>query len=273
MLKNREKTLILILILLCYFTENNLVLAQTYLKKEFLNKPPQLTFEENSSPVDILNSFLGLPFRVDGVISDQGYWTTWQDPEKKLNSPGLNCSGFTISAARYILNDNFPLQTIKRDLFDNSDPKAKCGQDWDFGLDIILNLAISTPNQFRLFPAPEPASTISYSLNQNGRPVGWGIDLHSPNFPEILSQFKPNHLYYFVFSKPDRRFKCGLSYYHVGLILPEDNGDLWLYQSTAKAGIHRINLNNPKSLATLRHFFPKVKNGGERRAFFIEIDL
>jgi len=273
MLKKLEKTLILFLTIFFYFSENSLVLAKSFLEKDSLIKPPELSWGEDSNPLGILNSFLGLPFRIDGVISDQGYWTTWQNPEKKLNSPGLNCSGFTISAARYILNDNFPLQTLKRDLFNNSDSQAKCGEDWDFGLDIILNLATSSPNQFRLLPNPEPASTVSYSINQNGRPVGWGIDLHSPELPEILSRFKINHLYYFVFSKPDRRFPCGLSYYHAGIILPDDNGALWLYQSTARAGVHRINLNNPKNLATLRRFFPPVKNGGERRAFFIEIKL
>ncbi|MDR2141115.1 MAG: hypothetical protein LBR11_04880 [Deltaproteobacteria bacterium] len=227
---------------------------------------PGLNLPERAGPGEILAAFLGLPFRVDGVISDQGTWSTWADPRRTFTSPGLNCSGLVASAGRYLLGVNLALADLKKDRQGDSGPESPLGQDWDFGLDVALNLA---EGHFLRY-LPEPL-TPALSLNQAKKPVGWGLDIHSPEFLGLLGELNPERWYIFVISKPDRRFKGGLSYYHLGLGLVGPNGEIWLHHVTAKAGSHRLNLANKTALATFRRYFPPPRNGGERRILFLEL--
>jgi hypothetical protein len=214
-----------------------------------------------------LGAFLGQPFRFDGVVNDDGAWSTWDNPDVALRSPGLNCSGFVAAATRFLFDKNLLINDIRRDREGNSGPEAPHGRDWDFGLDVILNLA---EGHFLRY-LPEPV-TPTLTANQAGRPVGWGVDIHSAQLEEMLLQLNPDRLYLFAISKPDRRFKGGLSYYHVGIILAPKADEVWLYHATKNAGVHRLNLAKPASLATFRRYFPQVKNGGERRILFLELE-
>ena len=102
-----------------------------------------------------------------------------------------------------------------------------------------------------------------------GRALGWGVDLHSPEFEELLAQIRPGDFAFFCFSRPDGRFPAGVSYYHVGLIVPEPP-HLWLYHSTLGAATHRVDLAVPGRLARFRGQFPPPPRG-ERRVFMIEV--
>jgi hypothetical protein len=155
---------------------------------------------------------------------------------------------------------------LRRDRQGDSGPDSPWGRDWDFGLDVALNLA---EGHFLRY-LPEPVAP-SLALNAANRPVGWGLDIHSPELLGLLGEFSPGRLYLFVVSKPDRRFKGGLSYYHLGLALAEEDGGVWLYHATSKAGVHRFNLAKPPGLSAFRRNFPRVKNGGERRILFLEL--
>jgi hypothetical protein len=108
-------------------------------------------------------------------------------------------------------------------------------------------------------PALEPIGS--------GRALGWGTDLHGPEFENLLAQIRP--FAFFCLSKPDRRFPAGVSYYHVGLIVPEPP-HIWLYHSTEGRAVHRINLADPGQLARFRRQFPPPARG-ERRIFMIEV--
>ncbi|MDR2405789.1 MAG: hypothetical protein LBE27_05405 [Deltaproteobacteria bacterium] len=212
---------------------------------------------------DLLQPFLGLPYRVDGTVSDEGYWTLWAQTERHFKTPGLNCSGFLISAARLLLRENFPLSMAKNDFFRDSGPSSPWGEDWDFGLDVALNLAgWNSP----MLPAVTGPTLIT---NEYGRKTGLGVNIHSPDFQPLIESLKPNSIYFFAISKPDRRFASGLSYYHNGLVLVKENSAN-MYHATRRAGVHRLDLKNPKSLASFRANFPQVKNKGERRILFVE---
>ncbi|MDR1083576.1 MAG: hypothetical protein LBP22_01660 [Deltaproteobacteria bacterium] len=229
-------------------------------------RPIGLKLPESADSVSVLASFLGLPFRFDGVVSDEGAWTTWQNPGKALATPGLNCSGFVAAAGRFLLNRNLRLDDLRRDRESNSGAGSDQGFDWDFGLDVVLNLAEG--HFLRYLPQPA-VPTLTY--NEAGQPLGWGLDIHSHRLEEVLRLFQPGRIYLFAISKPDRRFAGGLSYYHVGIVMPEATGEIWLYHATKNAGVHRLNLASPKSLATFRRYFPKVRSG-ERRIQFLELD-
>ncbi|MDR1921393.1 MAG: hypothetical protein LBS31_06585, partial [Candidatus Adiutrix sp.] len=188
-------------------------------------------------------------------------------PEKALQTPGFNCSGFVVAAAARLAGRNFDLTAVSRDRRGDSSPGAALGQDWDFGLDLILNLTEDLPRRF-LPPINEALAPPLFAYAP-GLAAGLGVDLHSPLFEKHLHELQPGRFAFFVFSKPDRRFPAGVSYYHVGLIIPESPEAIWLYHSTAGARTHRFNLAAAGDLARLRRYFPPTKSG-ERRVLMIE---
>ncbi len=219
---------------------------------------------------ELLAPFLGVPFRADGATDSLGRWVTFQQPQVTTSTAGFNCSGFTVAAARKIFNRNFDLMTSIYDRKGDSGFGAPFGQDWDFGLDLILNLAQDYPHRYLPEP-PDRNATPVLEGDDDGRPLGWGVDIHQAAFLELLAQLKEGSVSFFVLSRPDRRFPIGLSYYHVGLILSEPP-DLWLYHTTLGAKTNRVNLGTPAGIARFRRDFKRLTNG-ERRIFLVEIDL
>ncbi|MDR2338896.1 MAG: hypothetical protein LBF40_02000 [Deltaproteobacteria bacterium] len=200
---------------------------------------------------------------MDGTVSETGEWTLWAKPEKTFKSPGLNCSGFLLAASRFLLGRDFTIDMAKNDFFGDSGKGSPWGEDWDFGLDVALNLA------GRDSPTVPPVGGHTAVSDPNGRPMGLGADIHGDGLLEALAALKPGALYFFAISKPDRRFPVGVSYYHNGIMLP-DGGRAMLYHSTKRVGVHRLDLMNPNSLATFRKSFPPIKGKGERRILFVE---
>ncbi len=218
---------------------------------------------------EALDELLGIAYREDGAQDTAGRWVTFNEPERVFKSPGLNCSGFTVAAARRLLGRNFTLAEASRDRLGDSGPAAAWGQDWDFGLDLILNLSEGRPRRF--LPEPYEPHKPAFEPLSPRRSLGLGLSLHSPELEGLLAELRPERLAFFVISRPDGRFPAGLSYYHVGLVGPE--GDkIWLYHATGKLGTHRINLADPAALARLRRQFPALSQGRERRIFLIEFE-
>ncbi|UQZ89986.1 hypothetical protein C4J81_12540 [Deltaproteobacteria bacterium Smac51] len=216
-----------------------------------------------------LEKFIGVPFRVDGALNLAGQWVTFNQPETPLKGPGFNCSGFTVAAARELLGEDFPLNTVGADRQGDSGPGSPLGHDWDFGLDLILNLSQNHP---RRFLPPQPVTDADqpplFPLRP-GRALGWGLDIQSPELEGLLRQLRPGHFAFFVFSKPSGHFPAGVSYYHVGIIIP-DNSGIWLYHTTRQSRTYRLNLGDPAGMSRLRRSFPAIK-GGERRVFMVEV--
>jgi hypothetical protein len=231
--------------------------AQPYLFPGPPPVPPKITISEGAGPSDILAAFLGVPYRADGAVSDDGRWIAWASPEKTLKSPGFNCSGFVVAAVRHLTGLNLPLEMASFDRDGDSGPQAPLGADWDFGLDLIMNLA--PPASLKPYPMVPKLSE-----GPSGRPVGWGADIHSEEFVEILRALDPGKIHLIAISKPDRRFKGGLSYYHVAIIYHDDQGRPFIYQATGKAGVHRVDLSTQAGVATIRRYFPAIAGGGRR---------
>ena len=214
-----------------------------------------------------LEKFLTIPFRVDGAQDRDGRWVTFNEPDLSLDSPGFNCSGFTVAAARELLGHNFDLKEASLDRRGDSGSGAELGQDWDFGLDLILNLAEAFPHRY--LPEPKNPEESPRILLRPGRSLGWGVSIHSPDFEQLLKRIDPNNFCFFVFSRPDGRFPAGVSYYHVGVIIPEGQAR-WLYHTTTGAKTNRIDIGSQDGLARLRRYFKPIENG-ERRVFMIEV--
>ncbi|MGL4667728.1 MAG: hypothetical protein ACRCWR_07340, partial [Saezia sp.] len=140
--------------------------------------------EKAPTPLAKMECFRGLPYRVDGVLDEHARWTTWENQGQEFSSAGLNCSGFTMAVSRSIWGQTLSLEAAKYDRLNDSGPAAPMGQDWDFGLDLILNLTDELPR--RLIPDPYGNQSLDSSF--------WdasdlrGIDIDSTSLPEMLEQ-------------------------------------------------------------------------------------
>jgi hypothetical protein len=174
----------------------------------------------------------------------------------------MNCSGFMTAAARFLLGINFTLDEARRDAASDSGKDAELGEDWDFGLDTALNLA---GGGSVIFPW---RGERGWTRDSRGRPVGLGADTDGNELEGTVAGMVGGRLYFFAVSKPDARFRGGLSYYHNGIALRSRDG-VSLYHATGRGGINRINLSSASGMATFRRYYPPAR-GGKRRIVFIE---
>ncbi|CAK7014211.1 hypothetical protein [Saezia sanguinis] len=228
---------------------------------------PQACVATAQTPLAKMECFRGLPYRADGALDEHGRWTSWADQSQEFASAGLNCSGLTTAISRAIWGQALPLNEAKRDRLGDSGPEAPMGEDWDFGIDLILNLTDGLPRQ--LIPNPY--------ANQNVDSHLWnaldlrGVDVDSSDFAAILSRLQADRIYYFAISKPDGRFKGGISFYHVGLIL-KDGQNIWMYHATEKGGVYRVNLAGESGLAWFRRYYGASPRG-PRHIQLVEVPL
>ena len=223
--------------------------------------------ETAETPLDKMECFRGLPYRVDGALDEHGRWTFWADPDKETASVGLNCSGFVAAASRSIWGQTFSLEAAKNDRLNDSGPEAPMGEDWDFGLDLILNLTDELPRQ--LIPNPYEYQDVDSHL-WNAVDLR-GVNIDSMAFPDMLAQLRHGRIYYFAISRPDRKFKGGISFYHVGIILREKSA-IWMYHATAKAGVSRVNLAGERGVAWFRRYYGASPRG-PKHIQLIEVTL
>lgn len=234
----------------------------------------QNCLEKARTPLATLECFRGIPYRADGALDEHGRWTTWANSAQKFSTPGLNCSGLTFAASRALqklqeqaLSQKLTLEQAMRDRLGDSGVDAPMGQDWDFGLDLILNLTEGLPRT--LIPNPYEDQNIDSHL-WNAIDLR-GADIDSTAMADILATLQPDHIYYFAISKTDSRFKGGISFYHVGILI-KDGSNIWMYHATAKGGVYRVNLAGEKGLAWLRHFYG-TSSKGPRYMQLVEIAL
>lgn len=218
------------------------------------------TLRPDLKPHEIAAAFLGIPFRADGALDERGRWTLFAAQEKEFNQPGLNCSGFVIAVSRYLLERNVTLNGAAYDRLADSGPESALGADWDFGLDLILNLTESYPRRI-LAPPDQLAAACRPECGLLGGRELRGVDIHSRDFEQLIGEFQIGQIYFFSISRPSNKFPIGLSHYHVGLIMPDPKGPKWLYHTTLKGRTNRIDLASAQGLGRFRHFFPPLKKG------------
>ncbi len=220
------------------------------------------------APERILPLFLNLPYREDGAVDENGRYTLFASPGVRLETPGLNCSGFVLEASRFLLRTNIPLEAATRDRLGDSGPASPHGEDWDFGWDILLNISEGFPRAL-LLPGGknmDPAKATGFAPR--------GFDLHAPETRgELLGRLRPGYLYLVSFNKDVTRPGYAMQHYHVGLILPTASGQAWLYQTTGAAGkVNRRDLNSREGWASFARAF--ANTGGVRKhVLVVEVKL
>jgi len=205
---------------------------------------------EKTDPIEIANTHLGIPYRDDGALDSGGHFTTFADPSKFFDAPGLNCSGLVVSACRFLFDRNWTLEEVTRDRQGNSGPGSEMGKDWDFGWDLIMNLS---EGRSRKIMMPDGKA---YPVENSDGMTLVGYDLNDlPAWQKVISQMKPGRVYLGSISKPTRKKGYKLLHYHVVLMLPDGKGAVWLYHATHRSNVHKMNINSPQGMNRLMSQF------------------
>lgn len=222
---------------------------------------------DKNLPYEFAEAHLGIPYRNDGALDSHGHFTTFSDPKRRFNRPGLNCSGLVVSASRYIFGKNFTIEEVTRDRNNNSGPNSPLGEDWDFGWDLILNLTDSVK---RSVLAPDGQRYDVESID----PLKYrGFDLHDHGaWKSIFSHMQADKVYFGTISRKTNRPGYKVLHYHVVLMLPDREGNLRLYHSTKLSRTHKMNLTSRKGLGRLMAQFGRGR-GGPKSIMVVEASL
>ncbi len=222
---------------------------------------------EKSDPVQMADTHLGIPYRDDGALDDKGVFTTFDKSSRHFDTPGLNCSGLVVSVSRYLYNKNWSLPDVSHDRQNNSGAGSPLGQDWDFGYDLVLNLA-EGHNPKVMTPDGQQQNF----KNADGLTLR-GFDLDDAEaWRRVLAKMKPGKAYFGSISRPTNQKGYKLLHYHVVLMLPDKNGSVWLYHATRRSNVHKMNINSSQGLNRFMSQF-KGSRGEEKKILIIEADL
>jgi len=235
-------------------------------KSNILPLPPNLKPALRAKTAEkLLSCFFGIAFRADGTIDEHGNYTLFSRPDSLFKEPGLNCSGFMLSAFRLLFQKNIPLAVAVRDRLGDSSAGATLGRDWDFGWDVILNITEGLERTMLL-----PEGIVADPAAGSGL-APLGFDLHSPEtWRELPGRIRPNYLYFVSFNRQTRQRGYSLLHYHVGIIIRTSEKDWYLYHSIKKRGVVRENLGNEQSRA---RFLNSNRNVGDTRKHILIVEV
>ncbi|MDL2216964.1 hypothetical protein LJB81_04470 [Desulfovibrio sp. OttesenSCG-928-M14] len=217
-------------------------------------------------PDNILEAFLGLPYRPDGAVNEAGEYSLFAARDRRFDSPGLNCSGLVLAAVRFLFNRNISLDEAVRDRLGDSGPGAPMGQDWDFGWDLILNVSEGLERRF-LLPGGQSLDPAAASGIE---PLGWDLN-DKALWRELPPCFRPGHVYLISMSMQARTAGYGLQHYHLGLAHVDSLGRAWFYQTTGRGGAaNRRDLNSAKGRASFMRAFA---SGSPKKILVLEVRL
>ncbi len=223
------------------------------------------------TPEARLAPLLGIPYRQDGALDEHGVYTLFARPEKRFTSPGLNCSGFVLAAARRLLGKPYPLAEAGRDRLGDSGEQAPLGRDWDFGWDLIMNLSEGFERRL-LLPASGGRESLDPALASGNGPRGFPLTA-AATWTELERRVRPGFVYLLSFNKTTGKKAAPLLHYHVGLLLRSATGELLLFQTTSQSGKSSCrNLSDPAERQRFRKAFAD-RGGREKKLLVLEVRL
>ncbi len=223
---------------------------------------------EKTDAIGLADTHLGIAYRDDGALDSNGYFTTFSQPDKFFDTPGLNCSGLVVSISRFLFNRNFTLEQVMRDRLGDSGDNSPMGADWDFGWDLVMNLAEG--HSPKVISADNKEIDLRKANGQNSR----GFDLHDQNaWKSVLTQMRPGKVYLASISKPGLERGYKIMHYHVVLMLPDDKGNVWLYHSTRRSQAHKMNIANAQGMNRFMSQFKNSRAGDNKKIFILEASL
>jgi hypothetical protein len=243
--------------------------TSAFANTEQLVSPKGLNYKiaADSPPEKILQAFIGIPYRVNGAINENGSYTLFTQPELNFKTAGLNCSGFLLAASRFLLNKNISLSQAMTDRLQDSGDNSPYGLDWDFGWDLIMNISEGLPAKFIL---PNDQTLDRAEIGVSGF-APRGYDLHAAEtWPELARRLEEGHLYLMSFNRDTAKKGYRMQHYHVALMYVND-GNIWFYNTTGRAKkVYRRNLSDEKQRA---QFLKSFANSGSVKKYVLILAL
>lgn len=215
----------------------------------------------NDLHVKLLEPLLDIKYRKDGTTNMEEQYTLFADQSKRYKKAGLNCSGFVFTAIKRLFGESIPIDSVLKDINQNSGKNSPLGEDWDFGRDLILNIAHKYKHRFLNEGEIDTSSSTSDGVKTNDV-EGW---------KKIFKQIKKDNIYLATFSKPVKIKNYKVLYYHVGIIIKDNNKNIWLYHSTPIDGVHRTWLDYDKNMTPFNKEYKKHPDY-DKRVLILEID-
>jgi hypothetical protein len=258
------------LLILCLILALLVVLSQSPVSADRILAPDYLWdrhIAEKTDPIGMADTHLGIPYRDDGALDNRGYFTTFSQPDRFFDTPGLNCSGLVVSISRFLFDRNWSLEEVTRDRQGNSGPDSPYGKDWDFGWDLILNISEGVPRRV-IMPDEQ-----NYPIESADGMTLRGFDLHDPAaWHKVLGKMQPGRVYLGSISRNAREQRNRLLHYHVVLMLPDEKGGVLLYHATRRSQVHRININSQQGLNRFMNQFSGAR-GDVKKILIVEAVL
>jgi hypothetical protein len=218
-----------------------------------------LSAQAAPDPTLSLRDLLGIPYVNDGVQDEKGHWITFTHPEKPLKSPGFNCSGFALAAARRLMGYSGTLDQATRDRLGDSGKDSKLGLDWDFAWDLVMNLSEGRKRRVML-PEGEGSLEGANGLSLRGFPMEG-----TQAWKRVLPRIRSGCVYLCSLS---RIAKSGhVQHYHAAVLVRDPHGCVWFYQTLPFGHSHRLNLSSGGGLARMQHMF-----GSGKRILVLEVE-
>lgn len=213
-----------------------------------------------------LEALLGVPYRPDGAVDEEGRFTLFANRAKRFDTPGFNCSGLLLEACRFLFKRNISLDEASRDRLGDSGPGSARGQDWDFGWDIIVNVSEGLERRFIL-----PGGAEMDPAQASGvEPLGWSLTDPSL-WRELPLRLKKGHVYLVSMTMQARLEGYGLQHYHVGLVYVDGANKAWFYQTTGRGKVS--NRRDLKSAQGQASFMQAFASGSPKKMLVLEVTL
>lgn len=219
-----------------------------------------VSLHANDLHVKLLEPLLGIKYRIDGTTNADEKYTLFANTSKIYKKAGLNCSGFVLTAMKQLLGKTITIDEAKKDINKNSNTNSSMGQDWDFGRDLIQNISQGYNSNYLSIKDINPNSL-----------TGDGIKIYDLKaWKYVFRQIKKDNIYLLAFSKQTNMKGYKIIYHHVGIIIKDNNKNIWLYHATQKNGAHRVWLDYDKKMTPFRKEFAKdIKSS--RKVLILEI--
>ncbi len=185
----------------------------------------------SSLHVRLLEPFLGIKYRQYGTTNEDERYTLFINQDKIYESAGLDDKGFVFSAYKRLFGKSMEISEV---FVPNKNNENEIYKN-NFSLNLALNLALNHQNRFL-------NSSFCEFYKRD-----FSFDIYNiRRWSRVFERMNKENIYLAIFSKTIRNKEV---YSHIGIIIKDDNKNIFLYQSTPKYGVHKIWMDFDKKMS------------------------
>ncbi|MBS9778867.1 MAG: hypothetical protein KGV58_00995 [Campylobacteraceae bacterium] len=206
----------------------------------------------SSLHVRLLEPFLGIKYRQYGTTNINEKYVLFTDKFKTLKKAGFGHNGFVYSAYKRLLGKSMDIDEVLQNSGKNY---MNLVLKDDFSLKLALNIAKKHKNRFL---------NSSFCEYYGG---DYAFDIYNiRRWNRVFKKLKKENIYLAIFSKHIRGKD---KFSHLGIIIKDDNKNVFLYQSTPKYGVHKIWMDFDRKMS----IFGKDIDSLPQKVLILELEI